>query len=139
MVRTALAVEARDGLLHVFFPPLFAVEDWLALTAAVEETAAETGRKVVLEGYLPPEDERLLHFSVTPDPGVIEVNVHPADSWTQIRSASPRNCTKKPARSGWPRRSSTSTAAMSAPAAATTWSWARRPPRTHRSCAAPTC
>ena len=71
-------VEPRDGLLHVFLPPLFAAEDWLALIAAVEDTAAETGRKVVLEGYLPPDDPRLLHFSVTPDPGVIEVNVHPA-------------------------------------------------------------
>jgi uncharacterized protein (DUF2126 family)/transglutaminase-like putative cysteine protease len=83
VVRTALAVEARDGLLHVFFPPVFAVEDWLALTAAVEETAGETGRKVVLEGYLPPEDDRLLHFSVTPDPGVIEVNIHPTSSWAE--------------------------------------------------------
>ncbi len=86
VVRTALAVEARNGLLHVFFPPLFAVEDWLSLTAAIEETAEEIGRKVVLEGYLPPEDERLLHFSVTPDPGVIEVNVHPANNWAdQVR------------------------------------------------------
>ena len=83
VVRTALAVEARDGLLHVFFPPVFAVEDWLALTAAVEDTAGETGRKVVLEGYLPPEDDRLLHFSVTPDPGVIEVNIHPTSSWAE--------------------------------------------------------
>jgi uncharacterized protein (DUF2126 family)/transglutaminase-like putative cysteine protease len=83
VVRTALAVESRGGLLHVFFPPLFAVEDWLALTAAVEDTAAEIGRKVVLEGYLPPEDERLQHFSITPDPGVIEVNVHPATSWAE--------------------------------------------------------
>ena len=82
VVRTALAVEARDGLLHVFFPPLYAIEDWLALVTAVEETAAETARKVVLEGYLPPEDARLLHFSVTPDPGVIEVNVHPTASWS---------------------------------------------------------
>ena len=73
----------RDGMLHVFFPPVFAVEDWLALTAAVEETAAEIGRKVVLEGYLPPEDDRLLHFSVTPDPGVIEVNIHPTSSWAE--------------------------------------------------------
>ncbi len=86
MVRTALAVESRDGMLHVFFPPLYAVEDWLSLTAAVEETASEIGRKVVLEGYLPPEDDRILHFSVTPDPGVIEVNVHPATNWAdQVR------------------------------------------------------
>jgi len=83
VVRTALAVESRGGLLHVFFPPLFAAEDWLTLTAAVEETAAETGRKIVLEGYLPPEDDRLLHFSVTPDPGVIEVNIHPASNWNE--------------------------------------------------------
>ncbi len=71
-------------MIHVFFPPLYAVDDWLALVAAVEDTAGELGRKVVLEGYLPPHDPRLLHFSVTPDPGVIEVNVHPASTWTEI-------------------------------------------------------
>ena len=82
-VRTALTVEPRDGLLRVFFPPLHAAEDWLDLVAAVEATAAEFGRPVVLEGYLPPSDPRLLHFSVTPDPGVIEVNVHPAATWAE--------------------------------------------------------
>ena len=81
LVRTALAVEPRDGKMHVFLPPLFAVEDWLDLLAAIEETAEETGRPVVLEGYLPPSDERLTTFSVTPDPGVIEVNVHPVKTW----------------------------------------------------------
>jgi len=84
VVRTALTVEAREGKIHVFYPPLTAAEDWLDLTAAVEATAAETGRKVVLEGYLPPSDPRLLHFSVTPDPGVIEVNIHPARSWDEV-------------------------------------------------------
>ncbi len=84
LVRTALCVEPRGGMIHVFFPPLYAAGDWLALVAAVEDTARELGRKVVLEGYLPPRDPRLLHFSVTPDPGVIEVNVHPASSWTEI-------------------------------------------------------
>jgi uncharacterized protein (DUF2126 family) len=84
VVRTALCVEAREGRLHIFFPPLFAAEDWLDLTAAIEDTAAALGRPVVLEGYLPPRDPRLLHFSVTPDPGVIEVNVHPAHSWAEM-------------------------------------------------------
>ncbi len=83
LVRTALTVEARDGKIHVFYPPLTAVEDWLDLTAAIEATAAEAGRKVVLEGYLPPRDERLNHFSVTPDPGVIEVNIHPSTGWAE--------------------------------------------------------
>jgi uncharacterized protein (DUF2126 family) len=84
VVRTAMSVEARGGLLHVFFPPLHAAEDWLDLAAAIEATATEMGRKVVLEGYLPPRDERLLNFSVTPDPGVIEVNIHPATAWPEM-------------------------------------------------------
>ncbi len=81
LVRTALAVEPRQGLVHVFLPPVTRAEDWLTLIAAVEATAAELDRKVVLEGYQPPDDPRLVSFSVTPDPGVIEVNVHPAASW----------------------------------------------------------
>ena len=84
LVRTALAVEPRNGIIHVFFPPLYDAEDWLVLAAAIEDTATELGRKVVLEGYLPPHDPRLKRFSVTPDPGVIEVNVHPAHSWPEI-------------------------------------------------------
>jgi len=82
-VRTALTVEARNGIIHVFYPPTFTAEDWLDLTAAVEATAAEFGRPIVLEGYLPPEDQRLVRFSVTPDPGVIEVNIHPGTSWAE--------------------------------------------------------
>jgi uncharacterized protein (DUF2126 family) len=82
-VRTALTFESRGGLLHIFLPPLFSAEDWLELVAAIESTAQELGRKVILEGYLPPSDPRLLRFSVTPDPGVIEVNVHPATNWAE--------------------------------------------------------
>jgi uncharacterized protein (DUF2126 family)/transglutaminase-like putative cysteine protease len=83
VVRTALTVEARGGIIHIFFPPLYEAVDWLDLAVAVEATAVEAGRKVVLEGYLPPRDPGLLSFSVTPDPGVIEVNVHPATSWAE--------------------------------------------------------
>ncbi|MCX8040075.1 MAG: transglutaminase family protein [Planctomycetota bacterium] len=82
-VRTALCVEPRQGVLHVFLPPLPSAEAWLALVAAVEDTARDVGLPVQLEGYTPPWDPRLLSFSVTPDPGVIEVNIHPAFDWQE--------------------------------------------------------
>ncbi len=84
LVRTALTAEVRDGRLHVFIPPLTAAEDWLDLATAIEATAARLRQKVILEGYLPPRDPRLETFSVTPDPGVIEVNIHPARTWTEL-------------------------------------------------------
>ncbi len=84
VVRTALTVEARNGLIHIFFPPLILADDWLGLVAAVEQTAASEGRKVVIEGYPPPRDPQLMTFSVTPDPGVIEVNIHPAHGWPDM-------------------------------------------------------
>ncbi len=85
-IRTAMTVQARDGLLYLYLPPLPAAEDWLALVAAIEATAAERGRPVVLEGYKPSYDRRVMGFSVTPDPGVIEVNIHPAQSWDDLVS-----------------------------------------------------
>ena len=84
LVRTALAVEPRGGKLHVFLPPLYAAGDWLELVAAIEDIAAERHVQVVLEGYAPPRDPRLNQFSITPDPGVIEVNIHPTENWGEI-------------------------------------------------------
>ncbi|MEO8299861.1 MAG: transglutaminase family protein, partial [Burkholderiales bacterium] len=98
--RTALCVEARDprrangpkaekvgaatGVLYVFMPPLTHLEDYLDLLSAVEATAAELGVQIVLEGYPPPRDPRLKVLQVTPDPGVIEVNIHPAHNWAEL-------------------------------------------------------
>lgn len=84
VVRTALCVEPRDGVLHVFMPPQRYVEDYLELVAAIESTAAKLDRPVLIEGYKPPHDHRLNNFSITPDPGVIEANMHPADTWDEL-------------------------------------------------------
>ena len=105
LTRTALCVEVRDpqrgngpkaereaeakhggksGVLYVFMPPLRFLEDYLELLAAIEATTAELGLKIVIEGYPPPRDPRLKVLAVTPDPGVIEVNIHPASSWEQL-------------------------------------------------------
>ena len=86
VVRTALCVEPRDGRLHVFMPPLERTEDYLDLLTAIEGTAAALSMPVMLEGEQPPVDPRLNSFTVTPDPGVIEVNLHPAHTWRDLVS-----------------------------------------------------
>ncbi len=102
IIRTALCVEVRDprrmsgpkaeasaaadkrGVLYVFMPPLTTLDDYLELLAGIEATTAELGLKIVLEGYPPPRDPRLKLLQVTPDPGVIEVNIHPAHNWDEL-------------------------------------------------------
>ncbi len=101
LTRTALCVEARDPHrsngpkaekagggknhhLYIFMPPMALLEDYLDLLAAVEATAEKLGMSIVLEGYPPPRDPRLKMLQVTPDPGVIEVNIHPAHNWGEL-------------------------------------------------------
>jgi uncharacterized protein (DUF2126 family)/transglutaminase-like putative cysteine protease len=83
-VRTALCIEPRGGRLYVFLPPMRELEDYLDLVTVLEETAAALQLPIVVEGYTPPSDHRLHVIKVTPDPGVVEVNIHPVLSWNEL-------------------------------------------------------
>ncbi len=84
MIKTALVLEVREGRLYVFMPPTSHFEHYLAILTAVESVAKELSIPVVIEGYTPPKDSRVEKYAVTPDPGVIEVNIHPSISWDQL-------------------------------------------------------
>ncbi len=84
IISTALCIEPRGGRLHIFMPPMATLEDFLDLVGLVESIAEERQQPVVIEGYLPPIDHRLQILKVTPDPGVIEVNVQPARNWQEL-------------------------------------------------------
>ncbi|WCN07460.1 DUF2126 domain-containing protein [Marinomonas mediterranea] len=84
VVRTSLCIEPRNGRLHLFLPPLTHLEHYVALLNAIETSAAKLDMPVVIEGYEPPGDPRMQKFLITPDPGVIEVNIHPAKSWKEL-------------------------------------------------------
>ena len=84
IIRTALCVEPRDGRLHLFMPPVETTEDYLDLIAGIETVVTEMGTPVIIEGETPPRDPRLNKLAVTPDPGVIEVNMHPSKTWDEL-------------------------------------------------------
>ncbi|MEM9324527.1 MAG: transglutaminase family protein [Bacteroidota bacterium] len=82
--KTCLLIEVRDEKLFIFMPPLEHFEQYLRIVEAIEEAARGLDLKVLIEGYDPPQDHRLQKFMITPDPGVIEVNIHPSASWKEL-------------------------------------------------------
>ena len=77
-------VEARDGFVHVFLPPLEKLEKFVELIGLVERAATETRHRSSSRATARRPDPRIKVLMVTPDPGVIEVNVHPTSSWTEL-------------------------------------------------------
>jgi uncharacterized protein (DUF2126 family) len=84
VIKTALCVEARDGVIYVFLPPMDYLEHYLDLVASIEAAAEKLNMPVRIEGYEPPRDYRMERLVVSPDPGVIEVNIHPSSSWKEL-------------------------------------------------------
>ena len=84
LTRTSMCAEPRNGVLYIFMPPTRELEHYVELVAAVEAAAEALGQPVIIEGYQPPGDPRISSFRVTPDPGVIEVNIHPSSDWQQL-------------------------------------------------------
>ena len=83
-IKTALCIEPRDGFIYVFIPPMEYLEHYLDLVASIEATAAKLSIPVRIEGYEPPRDYRMERLVVSPDPGVIEVNIHPSKNWKEL-------------------------------------------------------
>jgi uncharacterized protein (DUF2126 family)/transglutaminase-like putative cysteine protease len=84
ILRSALCVEPRQGRIHIFMPPVKELEDYIDLVGAIEDAVTELGIPVIIEGTAPPYDPRVQVFKVTPDPGVIEVNMHPSSTWDEL-------------------------------------------------------
>ena len=85
-VRTALCVEARNGVLWAFVPPQEDFDAFCRLVRAIDETRIETGLEASLEGYAPPRSDGQLRIAVTPDPGVLEVNLPPCSSMREYEA-----------------------------------------------------
>ena len=86
LIRPSLCVEVRDGRMHVFLPFVPILADYLDLVAAIEDTSQHLGIPVWIEGYPPQHDPRLRSFGLTPDPGVLEVNLPPTSQWDDLEA-----------------------------------------------------
>ncbi|MBN8788220.1 MAG: transglutaminase family protein [Terrimonas sp.] len=84
VIKTAICIEARDGIIYIFLPPVSYLEHYFDLVASIERTAEKLQMPVRIEGYEPPRDYRIERLVVSPDPGVIEVNIHPSKSWEDL-------------------------------------------------------
>ena len=84
VIKTALCVEARKGIIYIFLPPMDYLEHYLDMVASIESTAAKLNMPIRIEGYEPPRDYRMERLVVSPDPGVIEVNIHPSKTWKEL-------------------------------------------------------
>jgi uncharacterized protein (DUF2126 family) len=84
LIRPALCLQIREGRLHVSLPYAPILADYLDLVNAVEDTCRYLQMPVWVEGYAPAHDPRLRSFRVTPDPGVLEINLPPARSWNEL-------------------------------------------------------
>lgn len=83
-VRTAICAEVREDKLYLFLPPISEMERYIDLISCIESTAEELNTPIVLEGYEPPKDNRIESMKITPDPGVIEVNIFPVKNWNEL-------------------------------------------------------
>ena len=84
LIRPALCVQAVQGRVHVFLPYTPVAADYLDLIAGVEDTCRHLAMPIWLEGYPPPYDPRLRFYGLTPDPGVLEVNLPPTANWDAL-------------------------------------------------------
>ncbi len=86
LIRPSLCVEVREGRLHVFLPFVPVLADYLDLVAAVEDTSRHLHLPIWVEGYPPNFDPRMRSFGLTPDPGVLEVNLPPTSEWDDLEA-----------------------------------------------------
>ncbi|WP_372717663.1 transglutaminase family protein, partial [Novipirellula sp.] len=81
--RTALCVQARDNAIHVFLPPIHHVEHYVELVAVIHAVAQQLQLPVVLEGYDPPQDPRLMRFVIEPDRNRLRLVLPAASNWQE--------------------------------------------------------